>query len=567
MNAFSGSALPPLLSIDFCRLYIALAFLLFAAVAPRKCERISRSLKGFFERWGRGKTLAIGLLFFSVITIRLAILPLLPVPVPGIHDEFSYLLMADTFAHGRLANPPHPMWVSFETFHVNWFPTYSSKYPPGQGVALALGQLLGNPWIGVVLSDAAMCAAILWMLQAWLPGRWALLGGILVALKFGIASYWMNSYWGGAVAATGGALILGAMPRLVRQARIRDALLLGLGIALLANTRPYEGLLFCIPVGGWFLWWLFGKTKSRVPRRDRFIKALVPLAGVFVVTVIFMGYYNWRLTGNALLFPHVLNSRTYRSMGIFLWDHPKPALQYHNQQFEDFYNGWEREDYQNSWKDVWNVTAEKLTRSGSTYFWWGALLLLPGLPFAFFDRRMRLPVILFLSGALGFLVVIWSMPHYVAPLTCVIFLLLVQIVRHLRTIKLARRPAGLALCWAAACLLAVDVAVSASRRVCDPLEWTCQGDPSRATIQETLSHTPGKHLIMVRYTEDHNLHDEWVYNGADIDGAKVLWAREVDAAQNAKLFSYFRDRTIWLVTPDTDNTLLEPYSPPASPDN
>jgi hypothetical protein len=131
--------------------------------------------------------------------------------------------------------------------------------------------------------------------------------------------------------------------------------------------------------------------------------------------------------------------------------------------------------------------------------------------------------------------------------------------------NLARRPVGLALCWAAVCLLAVDAAVSTSRRLCDPLEWTCAGDPSRAAIQEKLSRMPGKHLILVRYTEDHNLHDEWVYNGAEIDGAKVLWAREVDAAQNTELFHYFRERTIWLVEPDTDNTELIPYQAPALP--
>jgi hypothetical protein len=178
-----------------------------------------------------------------------------------------------------------------------------------------------------------MCAAILWMLQAWLPARWAFLGGVLVALKFGIASYWINSYWGGAVAATGGALVLGAMPRILRHARTRDALLLGVGLAILANTRPYEGLLFCIPVAGWFFWWIAGKTKSPAPPRTRIVKVLAPLAVVLALTIGFIGYYNWRLTGNALLFPHALNSRTYRTMGLYLWDHPKEPLQYHNQQF------------------------------------------------------------------------------------------------------------------------------------------------------------------------------------------------------------------------------------------
>src|SRR5437899_832297 len=271
-------------------LRVALYFSLLAIFSPRLTPRVFHAIESLFSRLAKRKTLALLALFFIVIDVRLALLPPLPVPVPGIHDEFSYLLLGDTLAHGRLANPPHPMWISFESFHVNWFPTYSSKYPPGQGAVLALGQLLGHPWIGVLLSVAAMCAAILWMLQAWLPARWALLGGVLVALKFGIASYWINSYWGGVVAAIGGALVLGAMSRIVHRARTLDALLLGLGIAILANTRPYEGLLFCIPVAGWFLWWLAGKTNSPVSPRTRIVRIFTPLAVILLLTIGFIGY-------------------------------------------------------------------------------------------------------------------------------------------------------------------------------------------------------------------------------------------------------------------------------------
>jgi hypothetical protein len=542
------------------------SFLLLALFLPRLTSRVFSVVESFLSRFAERKALAIIALFFMVIGVRLAVLPKLPVPVPGIHDEYSYLLLGDTLAHGRLANPTHPMWMSFESFHINWFPAYASKYPPGQGAVLALGQLLGSPWIGVLLNAAAMSAAILWMLQAWLPARWALLGASLVALKFGIASYWMNSYWGGALAAIGGALVLGAMPRIVRRARARDALLLGLGMAILATTRPLEGFLFCLPVAGWFLWWLAGKTKSPASPRTRIIRVFAPLAIALTLTVAFIAYYNWRVTGNALLFPHVLNSRTYRSTGLFLWDRPQLPLTYHNQQFEDFYNGWEREDYDNTWSGVQTVSTEKLIRGGSVFFWWGALLLLPGLPFVFFDRKMRLPLLILLLGTLAFFSLIWSFPHYAAPLTCVIFLLLVQAIRHLRTIRPGKRPLGLAFSWAVVILLAADVGLSVSRRSCDPLEWTCQGDPSRAIIAKNLSKTPGNHLVVVSYEPDHNLHDEWVYNGAEIDTARVLWARDVDPLQNAKLFAYFKDRHIWFVYPDKDNTELIPYSPqPVSP--
>ncbi len=534
-----------------------------AVVFPNLLARWFAVCESALSRFAEARGRTVAAIFLFVIVARLLVLPFLHVPVPGIHDEFSYLLMGDTFAHGRLANPTHPMWISFETFHVNWHPAYGSMYPPGQGVALAIGELLGNPWFGVVLSVALMCAAITWMLQAWLPSRWALLGGAMVALKLGIASYWVNSYWGGAVAATGGALALGAMARITRRARSRDALWLALGIAIRANIRPYVVFLFCSPVALWLFWWLGGKTKTRDLFGARFGHVTFPLAIAIALTVAWMGYYNFRLTGNRGLMPHVLNTRTYHSAQPFLWEEPLPALHYHNQQFEDFYNNWERENYSPGAADALRVTWEKIFRGGVNYFWIGLLLLLPGVPYALRDRKMRFPLVVLATVLIGVFIVVWSAAHYAAPITCVVFLLIVQAVRHLRTVRWRGRPVGIALSRALILCLVIDTSVFVARGICDPMFWTCEGDPSRAAIAKQLEHTPGKHLIMVRYTEDHNIHDDWVYNGAEIDGAKVLWARELDAEQNAKLLDYFKDRKIWLVTPDTDNTYLEPYTPPA----
>lgn len=539
-------------------LLVALLFLFF----PKPVVAFFDRVESFIVGVGKRSALTIVAAFSAVIALRLAIFPLLGFPVPGIHDEFSYLLMGDTFAHGRLANPPHPMWLSFETFHVNWHPVYSSMYPPAQGFILAAGQLLGHPWFGVLLSAALMCAAMTWMLQAWMPQRWALLGGAVCIVKFGIAHYWINSYWGGAAAATGGALVLGGLQRILKKPNTRDALLLAFGAAILANSRPYEGLIFCIPAALVFLRWLIGKSNANVSPRIRVAHVLLPIASILALTLLFMGYYNLRLTGTPWLFPHTLNVRTYHTASMFLFGYAKPEMRYNNAQFEDFYNGFEREEYDRTLRGALCVSWTKTTRTASAFFWWGTLLALPGFFFSLGDKKLRFLWITAALTLVGVYLVPWSNAHYAAPITCIVVALMVQAIRHLRTAQFRGRRVGIALSRAIFALLLLDTVSLAARRQCDRIGWTCKGDPSRLAIQNQLEQTPGKHLVIVRYGEDHNIHDEWVYNVAEIDGAKVLWARELTKEQNEKLFSYFKDRKIWLATPDTDNTYLEPYTPP-----
>src|SRR5215472_1380480 len=215
-------------------LALALAFT-FPSLGSRWFAALERNL-GNLARQRRLSVITVGL---SALSLRAALLPVLPVPVPGVTDEFSYLLLSDTFAHGRLTNPTSPMWVHFENSAILWHPTYTSKYWPAQGMIMAVGQaLLGHPFWGVWLSIGIMCAAITWMLQAWVGERWALLGGFLAVIRFGSFNYWANSYWGGAVSAMGGALVLGALAWLKQQHRARNALIMGIGFAILATSRP-----------------------------------------------------------------------------------------------------------------------------------------------------------------------------------------------------------------------------------------------------------------------------------------------------------------------------------------
>jgi hypothetical protein len=510
---------------------------------------LARAERAVVRFTGR-RAFAAWVLFLAVIGVRLAFLPSLPVPTPGVVDEFSYLLMSDTFAHGRLTNPTPPMWVSFETMHVNSVPTYSSMYPPAQGFILMIGQLLGHPWIGVLLSNATMCALIVWMLQAWIPPRWAFLGGVLTAVQFSVSSYWINSYWGGAVAAAGGALVFGAVGRIRRAARLRDALLLGLGIALLANSRPYEGVVSCIPTAIYLLWWMLGKIKTHDNFRTRALRIFLPLLASMILLGSFMAYYNRRLTGNPLLLPHVLYTENYYTSPSFLWQDLKPPLHYRNAQFEGLFNGWSRDYYHRSWADAGRLTKEKLAMFGSYLFCPTEWLLVPFVPFLFRDRKMRLLLTTFLLGAVGVFMVVWGHPHYAAPLIPVVFALVVQTMRHLNTVRVKGRPLGALVVRVIVIVLfamTVDRALDHRR---DVDERRCPGNPYRAEIAAELSSTPGKHLVMVRYRKNHNYHIEWVHNGAEIDSAKILWARELDEAQNERLFAYFKDRQIWLMRAD-----------------
>jgi hypothetical protein len=74
-----------------------------------------------------------------------------------------------------------------------------------------------------------------------------------------------------------------------------------------------------------------------------------------------------------------------------------------------------------------------------------------------------------------------------------------------------------------------------------------------------LDSTPGNHLVIVRYTPRHDPLSEWVYNRADIDRAKVIWAREIPGVELRPLLDYYKGRQVWLVDADDTSPHLMPY--------
>ncbi len=519
----------------------------------------------------------------AVILLRAALLPLFPIPLPFVPDDFSFLLASDTFVHGRLTNPTPAMWTHFESIHITMQPTYQSMYFPGQGLLFAAGQVLFHqPWLAALAMDGLMCAALVWMLQGWLPRRWALVGGVIAVLRLGLFSYWINTYHGAALlSGFGGALVLGSLPRLMKTGRFRYGLSTSMGIAILVLTRPYEGLLMCLPVGVALGYWAMKKGrqgKNRPPLGMLARRAVVPML-VICAAVAWLGYYDYRAFGNPLTLPYTIDRQTYAIAPYYVWQQQRPEPVYRHAVMREFYEITELPMYPR----VHSLTGYlpwTIVKAAFTVLFFAGLSLLPPLFMlrrVFLDRRIRFLVVCLLVVAAGMAIEIFLIPYYVAPFTAAIYAVGLQMMRHLRVWKMGNSPVGLAIVrlTIAACVMMAGVRVIAEPMHLGPPEW----DPGnwnltwfgpqhfgteRADMETWLDRQPGQQLVIVRYSADHNPYDEWVYNGADIDGSKVVWAREMDAADNVELTQYYRGRRVWLVEPDAIPARISPYPTPAA---
>ena len=553
--------------IECIELLVALLVAAFLLLCPRGLKDRLRAFGGIVMRvFQRRKPGALVLVCLAPLALRIALLPVVPAPTPVIADEFSHLLLADTLASGRLANPPHPMAAHFETLYVLERPVYASIYPPGHGCVMALAQGAGlDPWFGVLAETGIMLLAFAWMLRAWFPSRWVLLGLFIAIVRLGV---WMNCYWGGSMAAAGGALVVGSLTRLARGGRARDGLLLGLGLTILVNTRPYEAILLGLVAMAALAAIVF--RSNRAAWRDRWGGVLASIACSLAVGATLTCFYNWSVTGRPLLFPYVVSQQQYGVPQTLAFQAPiPPPVSKPYPDVMDTY-WWQRGQHDKLGQPqyFWELNREKLASFWHFYLHPLCAIPLIALPWVLRSRTMRLLAGAGLFVTLGTALYPFYFPQYSAPVAGILVILMVQGLRHLAAWTRHARGGGLlipgavlAVAVVGACLLVMAVALHNSslgrRSLTIPAEAVM-----RARIEKGFAVSGGKHLVLVRYGRDHSLHRPVVYNHARIDESPVVWARELGPQRDEELLRYYSSRTAWLFEPDRTPPTIAPYPRP-----
>ena len=495
-------------------------------------------------------------LAIAPVALRLILLSKHPVPTPQVYDEFAHLFVADTLRHFRFSNPMHPMHRFFETFFTLQEPSHSSIYPLGQGLVMAIGRaIFGTPWAGVLMGIGALSALCYWMLRAWTTPLWALIGGILAVIEFGPLSQWTNSYWGGSAAACAGCLVFGALPGLKSAPRIRDAVLMGAGLGLHLLTRPYESIFLLLSVICYFAPW------KKVPIKAAGIAALATLPAVALILV-----QNKQVTGHWLMLPYQLSQQQYGvPMSMTFQPAPAPHREVTPQQALEYRSQLSYRDRNGESLQSYLLRLEYRVRYYRFFFLPALYLTLPFFFLSLREFRFAWVALTLLLFALGTNLYPFFYPHYIAALTCLFVLVSVTGLQRLCRLPISTgREAAwmiLALCgahfllWYGVNLFNVEAML--------PYETWDQVTPAapdrRTEVIDALKDEPGQQLVFVHYSPRHVFQQEWVYNAADIDGARIVWARDLGPEQDEQLLHYYPDRKAWLLDPDAQPPDLTPY--------
>ena len=519
----------------------------------RSCERCLKRIAAKLSLEGNPLLGAVLIAGLVTLLCDFAFAALVRLPEANYHDEFSYLLAAETFAAGRLTNPSPEFGDHFESFHILTIPSYQSKYPPGQGLFLALGLIVGGfAGLGVWLSHAVAVGGICWFLGQFTAVRWALLGALSFGLHDRVVMWWGQTYWGGAVAALGGALLFGGFAGWLRDCKTSSSVMMGIGAGVLAASRPAEGGLCCLGV-------LVGLAAQfyRSPEQRRTAARCVAggIAGVAPLLLL-LAIYNQSVTGNPLRLPYQAWIDQYHIglSGPVAELKPQSAMTPFGRYQYDFFSDQEYR-YKSSfafWKLAFRLRPFYLP--GLT------LIALLGV------RRPRSLVSVVLTGSV--LVVLsfiffnpaGGFPHYLSPVAAPITLGIVFGLRRAFCRIPGTRP-SMGLVALAVCICLGGFRLAVVWPAADAITGKSV-ESARHDLMVNLETRQLDGLVLVLYGPGHLPAAEYVYNGSELrsssgaGGPRIVWARALDESRDRQLVASYPDRAAYVYFLDQNGGAL-----------
>jgi hypothetical protein len=277
------------------------------------------------------------------------------------------------------------------------------------------------------------------------------------------------------------------------------------------------------------------------------LKFALPLAAICVLAGAALGVYHKAVTGDSLKFPYAVHQAQYGQTPLILTGEPGPHRSYRHAVFEQFHSVWELGWWQRqATLRGWFNTKVAVTWLALVFFlspimWVGVLASQPW-------RRSRLTPAVFVAATAyaATLLTTFYNPHYWAPFVPLVIIAATAGLRRVDVLG-RRQLSGLRLApWLVAAQVVLFGVAAANYTLVPRHGW----EHERAAIIAQLEQSPGRHVVLVRYGARHNCHAEWVFNGADIDGSKIVWARSMSPSCDAELERYFSDRQAWLLEPE-----------------
>ncbi len=331
------------------------------------------------------------------------------------------------------------------------------------------------------------------------------------------------------------------------------AALWSLGCVQAVLARPYEGGVLALLSAMELVRLLARSPLSREQKRRQWIACAASAALPACAGLLFLLTVNQASTGSPWRLAYQEHARQYQIRRTFFWQKDRPAPPYRHESIRAVYEGLLRRDM---------PPLERIRTNFATYRdHYGSLKFnIAGLAAAAaWGAGAGLAWVLWVvfAGLAAVWSIVWTMPHYYAPFAA---FLAVAVAGGAGAAAQRNwfgrpRPGLVALLFVG--LLAPGFGPPLKR---EPLRVPFLS--RRTEIITRLEKDPERHLILVRYRPGRNWYEEWVYNDADLENAKILWARWHESPRLPEFLSRHRDRVVWLLEADLPGYPLERYPPP-----